>query len=162
MKVLTYEFSTGMGLIRNPEALDFLSAAELKEMDNIGYIGKDFSGKKMNYNDYLNSLGKGFFKVECIHHNGSEFYDEYLVVRLLLENGYDNLGRVDPCIDAVTYRLYSYHESTEDSRLVHIGDVWERAKEFSKMGYNVAVIRSISELWEYVLMYTKHPTFFQL
>lgn len=48
----------------------------IKELSKIGYTGKDLKGKKTTFEQYLNSLNKGEFKVE---RNGERnFREQYI------------------------------------------------------------------------------------
>ena len=58
MLITQFGYKTSMGQIV-PEDLGkfpFLSADELSNLQSIGYTGKDNTGKKIGYIEYLNSL----------------------------------------------------------------------------------------------------------
>lgn len=78
----TYRITTGSGMLNNSSSLPFLTAAELKEFDQIGYTGKNFKGERTNYEAWLNTLDKGEFKVDCTKHDTGDFYEQFTITRV--------------------------------------------------------------------------------
>lgn len=77
-----YMYKTIVGkckAVDNP--LYFLSENEKDEMDTIGYTGKNHAGKKISFENYLNSLNKGDFTVRQTKFDNGDFSEEYTIAR---------------------------------------------------------------------------------
>lgn len=75
MEILTYKIKTGMGYINTP--LEFLSDEEKKILDELGYKG----GNRIKY---LDSLGKGTFKMTQTKFDNGDFQEEFILTRVLI------------------------------------------------------------------------------
>lgn len=74
---------TCMGKITNfGQQLDYLTEDEKKELDVIGYTGKNSQGVKTTRANYLNSLDKGQFEVEQTKFDNGDFCERFIVVRV--------------------------------------------------------------------------------
>lgn len=81
--IKTSRIKTCMGKITSfGDQLNYLTEDEKKELDVIGYTGKNSQGKEMSREKYLNSLDKGEFEVEQIKFDSGDFMEEFLVVRV--------------------------------------------------------------------------------
>lgn len=84
MEILTYRIQTCMGqLTRFGQQLGFLTDKELLEFNTIGYTGKNSKGEKIYRGDYLNSLGKGQFRIDQIKFDSGDFTEEFNVIRVI-------------------------------------------------------------------------------
>lgn len=84
MKIDTFKIKTGMGSVSTffGHPLAFLTEEEKKEFDAIGYSGKNSNNEKISWTEYLNTLDKGFFKIEQTKYDRGDFSEEYLVIRV--------------------------------------------------------------------------------
>lgn len=82
-KPVQYRFSTGMGQVNASLGypLPFLNEAQRKELDTIGYTGKNSNGIKTTREIYLNSLGIGSFSIEQIKFDNGDFSEEFILSR---------------------------------------------------------------------------------
>lgn len=64
------------------QQLDYLTEEEKKELDVIGYTGKNSQGVKTTREHYLNSLDKGQFKVEQTKFDNGDFTEKFIIVRV--------------------------------------------------------------------------------
>jgi hypothetical protein len=87
----TYKIITASGKISpwSPNKLDFLTLYEQLNLDNIGYCGKDFKGKKWTRTSYLNSLNKGEFHIEINKFDNGDFSEEFTIFRNFNEHDMD-------------------------------------------------------------------------
>jgi hypothetical protein len=85
MKIETYRIPTSMGQIIGKNPFPFLTDIELKELDLIGYSGKNSKGEKIGRVDFLNSLHKGIFSIEQIRWDKGDFREEFVIVRAFSE-----------------------------------------------------------------------------
>jgi hypothetical protein len=76
-----YYINTSMGKVFDHSSLPFLSDSEFEEFNIIGYTGKDNSGKRMNYESFLNTLNKGIFFVKLTKHDNGDFSESFLIIR---------------------------------------------------------------------------------
>jgi hypothetical protein len=85
MQILTYRIQTAMGSVTpwGCDKLDFLSPEEAKELDTIGYTGKNSKGIPTGREGYLNSLGKGTFKVDQTKRDSGDFVEEFTITRVI-------------------------------------------------------------------------------
>jgi len=84
MKIDTFNIKTCMGSVSTfiGHPLAFLTAEEKDEFDVIGYSGKNSNNEKISWSEYLNTLNKGFFKIEQTKYDSGDFCEEYLVIRV--------------------------------------------------------------------------------
>lgn len=82
MDIQTYIFQTGMGQGQNKD-LPFLSENEMKELNNIGYIGKNFKGERVYRETFLNTLNKGTFKVDQTKYDDGDFTECFTITRVI-------------------------------------------------------------------------------
>lgn len=84
MNIDTKSISTCMGKISTyyGHPLSYLSDFEKNELDTIGYSGKKINGEKISKIEYLNSLGKGDFKIEQTKFDKGDFCEEFLIIRV--------------------------------------------------------------------------------
>lgn len=61
--------------------IPFLSDIENAEFDSIGYSGLTTDGKRITRSEFLNSLGKGEFKVQQTKFDNGDFIEEFIIVR---------------------------------------------------------------------------------
>lgn len=61
--------------------LPFLSDKEMTELNSIGYSGTTSSGKRITREEYLNSLGKGTFRVVRTKSDSGDFTEEFTIIR---------------------------------------------------------------------------------
>lgn len=81
--IKTNRIQTCMGKITPwGDQLNYLTEEEKKELDVIGYTGKNSKGEKTSREAYLNSLGKGEFEVEQLKFDSGDFCEEFMVVRV--------------------------------------------------------------------------------
>lgn len=83
MNILTYNMTTCMGKCIQQAQLSFLSQEEIVELNEIGYTGKNSEGIKTTREEYLNSLNKGLFKVEQLTYNNGDFFETFLIIRVI-------------------------------------------------------------------------------
>lgn len=77
------KITTCMGKITSfGEQLDYLTEEEKNELDVIGYTGKNSKGEMTSRKVYLNSLGKGEFKIEQTKYDNGDFIEKFIVVRV--------------------------------------------------------------------------------
>lgn len=78
MTVNTYHLSMGMGQTNDWGNIPFLTRQDVKELNSIGYSGKDTKGKKMTWEAYLqaNYPDRSFSMIRT-GGNGGEFTDYY-------------------------------------------------------------------------------------
>lgn len=81
MSTEIYHITTSMGSIRDND-LPFLNAIELNEFNIIGYTGRTSNDEKTNYEDYLNTLDRGNFKVVCTKSDNGDFSENYIVIQV--------------------------------------------------------------------------------
>jgi hypothetical protein len=88
-KIEVYRIGISVGkvcCIEGTHPLNFLSNKEMKDFDEIGYTGgleKEGIKEKITKVEYLNSLGKGLFTVDCLKYDNGNFYESFLIVRVL-------------------------------------------------------------------------------
>ena len=84
MPIENYSVTTAMGKIHSSSSdpLNFLTPREIENFNEIGYTGKTLEGQKMSRLQYLNSLGKGEFKIIHLHQNNSEFTEKMEIIRV--------------------------------------------------------------------------------
>ena len=78
----TYSVSTGLGQIMSGDNLSFLSSDEIDSLNLIGYSGK-LNGVKTSRTEYLNSLGKGEFKVKQTKFDNGDFSEAFMIIRVV-------------------------------------------------------------------------------
>lgn len=83
MHTKIYYIETAMGTI--DKGLPFLSVEELAEFNTIGYTGKTTSLVETAFEEYLNTLGKGVFKVDRTMFDNGDFRERYSVFRACKE-----------------------------------------------------------------------------
>lgn len=76
----TYSITTGMGRSSATD-LPFLSKNEKANFDNIGYSGKLLNGERMEREQYLNSLGKGYFEIKQTKFDDGSFEEMFTITR---------------------------------------------------------------------------------
>jgi len=76
-----YNINTGMGKVFDHSSLPFLTDSEFEEFNNIGYTGKNNSGEKMNYGEFLNTLNKGEFTVIQTKFDNGDFSGRYSIIK---------------------------------------------------------------------------------
>lgn len=81
MNIKIYDIQTASGRLYFC-TLPFLSNEELKEFNTIGYTGKNSKGERTNFQNYLNSLGKGQFEVKQTKFDDGSFSEKFTVVRV--------------------------------------------------------------------------------
>lgn len=81
MMIDIFNIKTSMGSTNNT-SLPFLTEEELKEFNTIGYTGKTSEGEIISRTDYLNSLGKGEFKINQTKYDNGDFSEEFTIVRV--------------------------------------------------------------------------------
>lgn len=81
-KIETYKIDTSSGICDEPLSLPFLNQDEFKKFNDIGYSGK-LNGVKISQNEYLNSLNKGSFNMQCIRSNYDDFSATFIITRVL-------------------------------------------------------------------------------
>jgi len=82
MEINEYHVKTCMGQCHKDSNLPFLTDAELKEFNTIGYTGKDSNGNKTDFSSFLNSINKGTFRVTQTKFDDGSFCEEYLIIRV--------------------------------------------------------------------------------
>lgn len=80
MEISSHVVTTGMG--KGHSILKFLSDVEVKNLDSIGYSGKNLKSEKINRQRYLNTLGKGQFQVEQTKIDTGDFSEKFLITRV--------------------------------------------------------------------------------
>lgn len=84
VKILKYKIVTAMGKVSSfGDKLDFLTEKEAKELDVIGYTGKNSNGTKVSREKFLNALDKGTFDVEQTKRDNGDFSEEFLITRVI-------------------------------------------------------------------------------
>jgi len=84
MKTETYHIQTCMGEITSfRDQLDFLSEAELKEFNLIGYSGGIATGESISQVEYLNTLNKGHFARRQTKFDDGTFVEEFVIFRVI-------------------------------------------------------------------------------
>lgn len=78
--IQTYNISTSKGKLTHD--LPFLNDVEVKELNIIGYSGKDSNGNKVSREEYLNDLNKGIFSVVQTKRDNGDFVEEFLIIRV--------------------------------------------------------------------------------
>lgn len=83
IKINNFNYRTCMGKASGQLVvqLPFLSKEEQKEMDLIGYTGKNSSGVRTSFEKYLNTLGKGKFSVVQTKFGSDDFIEKYMITR---------------------------------------------------------------------------------
>jgi len=76
-----YNINTSMGKVFEHSSLPFLSDSEFEEFNTIGYTGKNNSGKKMNYGEFLNTLNKGEFTVIQTKSDNGDFSERFSIIK---------------------------------------------------------------------------------
>jgi hypothetical protein len=61
--------------------LYFLTEEEKKELDTIGYTGRNSINERISREDYLNSIGKGSITVMQIKWDNGDFTEEFIISR---------------------------------------------------------------------------------
>lgn len=90
--VQQFTLTTSMGSLSTwgSSIQNILSKEELDELNKIGYTGKNSKEEKSNFEDYLNTLGKGEFKVKQTLFDNGSFLEKYEIARSMNSN-YDSL-----------------------------------------------------------------------
>jgi hypothetical protein len=83
-----YNIETSMGFLclSSFNNLPFLTEVEIKELNNIGYSGKNFNGDEMSQTEFLNSLNKGTFIVKQTKFDCGDFSEAFTIVRTFNQN----------------------------------------------------------------------------
>lgn len=79
MNIETYQFNTSMGT-GDADKLPFLSPEQAKELNLIGYSGKNSKGERTTREKYLNSLNIGTFKVEQTKYDNGDFQESFYII----------------------------------------------------------------------------------
>lgn len=87
MAIKVHNIKTGMGRVsvNGAHPLYFLTEEQQKEFDEVGYSGRDLSGKKTNFEAYLNSLNIGEFRVSQTKRDGGDFSEAYTITRVIAD-----------------------------------------------------------------------------
>jgi hypothetical protein len=82
-----YNLTTSMGSLSKWDSnlQSILTEEEIKELDTIGYSGKNSKGEKSSFEKYLNSLNKGEFDVKQTKFDNGTFIEKFNVVRVFHE-----------------------------------------------------------------------------
>jgi hypothetical protein len=67
---------------RTNDDLPFLSILEYNNFNNIGYSGKTLDGVKTTWLNYLNSLEKGLFKIECTQFDTGDHHEKFIIIQV--------------------------------------------------------------------------------
>jgi len=76
-----YNINTGMGKVFDHSSLPFLTDSELEEFNKVGFTGKNNSGEKMNYGEFLNTLNKGEFTVIQTKYDNGDFSESFSIIK---------------------------------------------------------------------------------
>lgn len=90
VRLTTYLIKTYMGKVLDNDysmkvLQSFLSEEEIINLHSIGYSGRDVHGNKTTREDYLNTLGKGMFKVTQTTYDNGNFMEDFVITRAYIE-----------------------------------------------------------------------------
>lgn len=89
IEIETYNIRTCMGKVApmfvNTKPLPFITDEELDELNTIGYTGKNKKGIRTTREVFLNTLGKGRFRVEQTKFDNGDFTEKFTITRAYLK-----------------------------------------------------------------------------
>lgn len=100
VRLATYLIKTYMGKVLTNDysykvLASFLSEEEIIQLHSIGYSGHDVQGNRTTREDYLNTLGKGMFKVTQTTYDNASFMEDFIITRAYIEDD-GSIDTVDP------------------------------------------------------------------
>ena len=81
MTIEIYHITTSQGRLYFSE-LPFLSPDEVDEFNKIGHTGKNSKGEKDYFDNFLNGLGKGEFRIDQTKFDHGDFSEKFTIVRV--------------------------------------------------------------------------------